>query len=101
VKKLALPHRWHVRALIRVACYLGIAALVLMALSALVPAALPVVIGMSLGQGLGVLAFLCYLLAVLTDMSRAPPPSIAPSSKGSEHDHDSDSPVEPAPPTGN
>jgi hypothetical protein len=72
--------RVRVHGLIRVACYLAIAALALMVWSVLRPAALPVVIGMSVGQVLGVLAFLCYILAVLTDVRRAPPASIAPSS---------------------
>jgi hypothetical protein len=67
--------RWHVYGLIRVACYLGVVSMGLMCWSVLRPAALPVVIGMSVGQGLGVLAFLCYLLAVINDISRAPPAS--------------------------
>ena len=72
--------RWHVHGLIRVACYLGVVSLGLMCWSVLRPAALPVVIGMSVGQGLGVIAFLCYLLAVVNDVSRAPPASEAPPS---------------------
>ena len=69
---MKLAPRWHVRTLIRVACYLALMALVLMIWSVLTPRALPVVIGMSVGQGVGVLALLCYLLAIFTDVSRAP-----------------------------
>lgn len=54
--------------LVRIACYVGIVALLLMSWSALVPAALPIVIGMSLGQALGVVAFLFYVLAILYEM---------------------------------
>lgn len=66
--------RFPVAALIRVACYLGIVALGLMVWSVVMPTALPVVIGMSVGQGIGILAFLCFLLAVLGDTQRATPP---------------------------
>jgi MFS family permease len=78
---LNLTERWHVRALVRIACAIGIVALLLMAWSAIEPAALPIVVGMSVGQGLGVLAFGCYLLAILTDMARSSrnaPTSMAP-----------------------
>ncbi len=90
--KLDLTERWHVRALVRLACAIGIVALLLMVWSALEPAALPIVVGMSVGQGLGILAFGFYLLAILTDMARssrrAPtsmrPPRSEPSQKSAE-----------------
>jgi hypothetical protein len=60
--------------LVRIACYIGIVSLLLMSWSALVPAALPIVVGMSLGQTLGVVAFLFYVLAILYEMRRKAPP---------------------------
>lgn len=60
-----------IQTLIRVACYLAIVSLSLMVWSVLDSAALPVVLGMSVGQGLGVLAFFCFLLAVLGDAQRS------------------------------
>ena len=60
-----------VEKLIRVACYLAIVSLLVMIWSVLDAAALPVVLGMSVGQGLGVIAFLCFLLAVLGDTRNA------------------------------
>lgn len=62
--------RWSPETLVRVACWLALPALLLMAWSVLVPTVVPVLLGMSLGQGLGVIAFLCYLLAVLSDSWR-------------------------------
>jgi hypothetical protein len=67
------PHvgrRW----LIRAACWLATGALLLMAWSVIEPAALPVVLGMSVGQGLGVLAFGCFALAVLLDVRKPSEP---------------------------
>jgi hypothetical protein len=62
------------RLLVRGACWLASVALLLMAWSVIHSAALPVVLGMSVGQGLGVLAFACYALAVLIDLRRTPAP---------------------------
>ena len=64
-------HRWPVQGLVRFACWLGIAALCSFAFSIVVPTALPVVFAMSFGQLMGAFAFLCYLLAVLTDVVRS------------------------------
>ena len=80
MKKLRVIGRFRVHFLVRVACWLAVVSLALMVWSVLRPAALPIVIGMSVGQALGVLAFLCYLLAVITDIRRAPPASEAPPS---------------------
>lgn len=65
-----LVTRWSPNKLIKIACWLAIPALLMMAWSVMVPTVVPVLLGMSLGQGLGVLAFLCYLLAVLSDTWR-------------------------------
>ena len=78
MKKVRVIGRFGVHFLIRIACWLAVVSLALMVWSVLRPAALPIVIGMSVGQGLGVLAFLCYLLAVVTDVRRAPPASEGP-----------------------
>ncbi len=74
--------RLGVRRLVALACYLGIGALLMMAWSVIDPRALPVVLGMSVGQGLGVMAFACFALAVVLDARRAsealPPPASTP-----------------------
>lgn len=54
------------RRLIRVACYLASIALVLMIWSVLTPDVVPILLAMSVGQGLGIVALLCYLLAILS-----------------------------------
>jgi hypothetical protein len=77
-KLKGLLFRWPPEKLVRVACYIGIVALGFMVWSALVPAALPVVIGMSVGQGLGVLAMLCYGVAVISDTARSRRASMRP-----------------------
>ena len=46
----------------------GLLALVSTAAGVLFPYALPVIFAMSVGQGLGVLAFVCYLLAVVAEV---------------------------------
>ena len=43
-----------------------------MSYSIISPRPLPVVFAMSVGQGIGILAFLCYLLAVVIDVGRRP-----------------------------
>lgn len=54
--------------LIRLACGVGLLALVSTAAGVLFPYALPVIFAMSVGQGLGALAFVCYLLAVVAEV---------------------------------
>ncbi|HVJ15284.1 MAG TPA: hypothetical protein VM686_07580 [Polyangiaceae bacterium] len=61
--------------LTRIACVVGLPALLSMAYSVLDPRPLPVIWAMSVGQGLGVLAFLFYLLAVVVDTARSRPPA--------------------------
>ena len=69
-----LLSRFPVSKLVTTACYLAVFALLLMIWSVVDPRALPVVLGMSVGQGIGVLAFLCFLLAMLSDAQRASSP---------------------------
>ena len=56
--------------LLVVAALLALPALGLMALSVLVPRPAPVMLAMSVAQGLGALAFLLYLAVVLRTMRR-------------------------------
>jgi hypothetical protein len=66
--------------LTRMACWLALAGLASMSYSILSPRPLPVIFAMSVGQGIGILAFLCYLLAVVLDVGRHPPRSSLPPS---------------------
>jgi MFS family permease len=59
--------------LIQVACILALLGLALLSWSILDPTPLPVIAAMSVGQGLGVAAFLCFLAAVLVDLVRSTP----------------------------
>jgi hypothetical protein len=68
--------------LIRVACYVALVGLAVMAASILYPAPLPVIFAMSVGQVIGIAAFLCYLLSILMDVVR-----------GSEHAPDAPGPA--------
>jgi len=56
--------------LIRLACYVALVALAVMAASIIYPAPLPVIFAMSVGQVIGIVAFLCYLLSILMDVVR-------------------------------
>jgi hypothetical protein len=63
------PPRWlRTRLLLRGACVIGLVALLSTTVGVLFPYALPVVFSMSVGQGLGVLAFVCYLLAIVAEV---------------------------------
>jgi tetrahydromethanopterin S-methyltransferase subunit E len=64
--------------LTRLACWLALAGLATMSYSIISPRPLPVIFAMSVGQGIGILAFLCYLLAVVLDVGRHPPRSSLP-----------------------
>ena len=57
--------------LVRVAAVLALIGLALFVWSVLDPRPVPVVVGMSVGQGIGTLSFLLYLLAVYLDLRRA------------------------------
>lgn len=56
--------------LVRAACYVGLAALALMAWGILVPTTVPVLMSMSAGQVLGGLALACYVGAVLLEVRK-------------------------------
>jgi hypothetical protein len=63
------PPRWlRAERLVRIACLLGLVALLSTAIGVLFPYALPVVLSMSVGQGIGALAFVCYMLAVVAEV---------------------------------
>jgi hypothetical protein len=59
-----------VLSLSRLACWIALVGLAVMAFSILDPAPLPVIFAMSIGQVIGILAFLCYLLSILLDVVR-------------------------------
>jgi hypothetical protein len=59
-----------VRGLIRLACVLALAGLFVLCFSVIVPRPIPVIFAMSVGHGIGIAAFLCYLLAVVLDAAR-------------------------------
>jgi hypothetical protein len=54
--------------LVRVACWLGLVALALMVWSVLDPTVWPVLVALSLGQVLGTLSLLLYVIAVAKDL---------------------------------
>ena len=56
--------------LIRLACWVALVGLAVMAASILDPAPLTVIFAMSIGQVIGIVAFLCYLLSILMDVVR-------------------------------
>jgi len=55
-------------ALLRAACGLGLAALPLMVWSVLEPTVWPVLVALSVGQALGTLSFVLYLVVVVRDL---------------------------------
>lgn len=61
--------RWlRAPSLVRAACLIGLLSLASTAAGVLFPYALPVVFAMSVGQGLGALAFVSYLLAIVAEV---------------------------------
>jgi hypothetical protein len=52
----------------------ALAGLGMMAVSVLYPRPLAVILAMSMGHGLGMIAVLCYVLAVILDVAQKPPP---------------------------
>ena len=54
--------------LLRVACVLALIALGLIVWSLVDPRPLPVLVGLSIGQGLGTLSFLAYLIIIAADL---------------------------------
>jgi hypothetical protein len=65
---VTMPRWLRARLLVRAACGVGLVALASIAAGVLFPYALPVVFAMSVGQGLGALAFVCYLLAIVAEV---------------------------------
>jgi hypothetical protein len=59
-----------VETLIRLACVLALVALVFFCAGVTIPGPLPVMISMSVGQGIGVAAGGCYLLAMVIDAAK-------------------------------
>ena len=59
-----------VLSVIRLACWVALVGLAVMVASILYPAPLPVIFAMSVGQVIGIVAFLCYLLSILMDIVR-------------------------------
>jgi hypothetical protein len=80
-----LAHR-SVSGLVRLACALALVALAIICFSVLYPRPLPVILAMSVGHAIGGAAFACYLLAVVLDATRRPPPpdSLAPAEVAGE-----------------
>ncbi|HEY0464007.1 MAG TPA: hypothetical protein VGC79_07355 [Polyangiaceae bacterium] len=76
----------------RLACWVALVGLAVMAASILDPAPLTVIFAMSVGQVIGIVAFLCYLLSIVMDVIR-----------GAEHAPDVPGPAkqfrEPTPPS--
>jgi hypothetical protein len=69
----ALVHRLRKRTVVgmaRVACWVALVGLALLCASIIYPAPLLIIVAMSAGQVIGIVAFLCYLLSVLMDVVR-------------------------------
>jgi hypothetical protein len=91
VKLVTRVIRASVPELIRIACVLSLAALLLMAVSVLWPRPLVVISAMSVGHVLGGGGFVCYLLAVVLDAaSREPetPKNLEPTHTEKSEAHD-------------
>jgi hypothetical protein len=67
---IARLQRRSVMSVARLACWVALVGLAVMAASILDPAPLTVIFAMSIGQVIGILAFLCYLLSILMDIVR-------------------------------
>lgn len=57
--------------LLRVACYLTLVSLELMAWAIIHPTPLAVIAAMSIGQAIGIFAVLCFIFVVLPDLKSA------------------------------
>lgn len=75
MKLLRIVRRWPVQRLVRAACWLSLVGLGLMVTSIAIPAPIPVISAMSVGHAIGLLALLCYLVAVIVEMNRSTPDS--------------------------
>jgi hypothetical protein len=56
--------------LLRIAAVLALVGLALMVWSVLQPTPMPVILAMSVGQGIGTLSFLLFLVVVIRDLRR-------------------------------
>jgi len=74
--------KYSVISVARLACWVALVGLAVMAASIVDPAPLTVIFAMSVGQVIGIIAFLCYLLSVLMDVIR-----------GSDHSPDAPGPA--------
>ena len=54
--------------LLRFACWLALAALPMMTLSVFVPTVWPVLVALTIGQGIGTLSFALFLVVVVRDL---------------------------------
>lgn len=66
-----------IESLVRLACILALFGLCALCVSVLYPKPLPVIFAMSGGQAIGILAFICYLLAVVLDARRSESGTVA------------------------
>jgi hypothetical protein len=64
--------------LVRLACWVALVGLAVMAASIIKPAPLIVIFAMSVGQVIGIVAFLCFLLSILLDVLRSADSSDTP-----------------------
>jgi peptidoglycan/LPS O-acetylase OafA/YrhL len=68
--------------ILRIAAVLAMIGLAFMIWAVMAPTVMPVMLAMSVGQAIGTLSFLLYLLVVATDLRRArvlhPPPAEEP-----------------------
>lgn len=67
---VARAKRVQMTTLVRISAALTILGLAMMVWSLLVPTPMPVMLAMSAGQALGILAFVLYLVAVVIDLRR-------------------------------
>lgn len=73
--------------LVRLACYVALVGLAVMAASIIYPAPLPVIFAMSVGQVIGIVAFLCYLLSILMDVVRGSDHAADAAGPGKQYRH--------------
>ena len=76
--------KWSVLRMIRLACWVGLVALAVMVASILYPMPLIIIFATSVGQMIGMVAVLCYLLAIVGDVVRGtdhPPDAPGPARK--------------------
>lgn len=60
-----------IESLVRLACFLALLGLFVLCVSVVWPKPIPVIFAMSGGHLIGLLAFACYLLAIVLDVRRA------------------------------